>query len=115
MEKIWVNFEKEGLEIFLKPYQVDIIKYLLAHPEQKSLDITNYLSGNIVGDTRSRASIINTLNSLEDWGLLESYQATGKGGHHGVYSINSKLNIKSENDVVDWILNRILNRVSETR
>jgi predicted transcriptional regulator len=36
-------------------------------------------------ETRSRASIINSMNSLEEQGFLDSYEVTGKGGYSKRY------------------------------
>jgi hypothetical protein len=36
-------------------------------------------------DSRSRATIILSLNKLVDWGVLGFREGTGKGGHHRIY------------------------------
>ena len=37
------------------------------------------------GDSRSRASVIVSLNKLVDWGVLGFREGTGRGGHHRIY------------------------------
>ena len=37
------------------------------------------------GDSKSRATIILSLNKLVDWGVLGFREGTGKGGHHRIY------------------------------
>ena len=36
-------------------------------------------------DSKSRATIILSLNKLVDWGVLGFREGTGKGGHHRIY------------------------------
>jgi len=36
-------------------------------------------------DSKSRATIIMSLNKLVDWGVLGFREGTGKGGHHRIY------------------------------
>ena len=36
-------------------------------------------------DSKSRATVILSLNKLVDWGVLGFREGTGKGGHHRIY------------------------------
>ena len=38
------------------------------------------------GETISRASVINFLESMKEMGVLKGEERTGKGGHHWIYS-----------------------------
>jgi hypothetical protein len=38
------------------------------------------------GETISRASVINFLEDMRERGVLSGEDATGKGGHHWIYS-----------------------------
>ena len=71
----------------LKHYQILAMKYLWANPEGKSSRevyeaVNDAFKGN---ESRSRASIINSLNALVDDGVLGFHEITGKGGHRRIY------------------------------
>lgn len=79
---------KESLDMFFKDYQVESLRYLWhIQPEgAKSKAVWTNVNESLQGSI-SRASIINYLNAMVDEGLLTYTEATGKGGHHRVYTI----------------------------
>ena len=80
---------KEGLSKTLKEYEEIALRYVWSMGEKgvgsgKTWAITNErLSSE---ETISRASVIFFLNRMVDQGVLSYRPATGKGGHHRVYS-----------------------------
>jgi len=80
---------KESLEMFFKDWQVEALRYLWtvqpdgANSRAVWMNVNQSLQGSI-----SRASIINYLNAMVDEDLLTYTEATGKGGHHRIYSLN---------------------------
>ena len=78
-----MDLSKEGLEMFFKPYQIQVLKTLWS--TGKPLN-----SGEVwraIGvDQISRASVINFLNEMTEDGFLVMETTTGKGGHYGLYS-----------------------------
>lgn len=111
--KITVDLSKKGLEIFFKDYQAEMLKYLLDNPNKTSREVEEYLT-NIITSTRSRASLINSLNECVEYEILSYYEQTGRGGVHRVYSLNEKWDFVSESDICLWIMGKIRNRVVET-
>ncbi len=92
-----LDTQKLGLCALFKPYKAALIKHLYETTEfmshegaQGSGDLWNWLEENAerLGiDKMSRASVINGLNDLVDKGILKWRDATGKGGHHRLYSV----------------------------
>ena len=83
-----LDLGKTGFNLVLKPYQIEAMKYLWTVPEKGGSSKTVYDAVNIaLGDDKSisRASIINSLNSLVDDEVLEYHEITGKGGHRRIY------------------------------
>jgi len=79
---------KENLEMFFKDWQVEALRYLwTVQPEgANSREVWTNVNQSLQGSI-SRASIINYLNAMVDDELLTYTLATGKGGHHRVYTI----------------------------
>ena len=75
-----------GFSAVLKDWQLKVMKVVWGTPEgansrmvwTKVLPILN-------GETISRASVINFLESMREMGVISGKDATGKGGHHWVY------------------------------
>ena len=83
-----LNLGNERLAMIFKNWQIEAIRYLLRiQPEGANSRAvwTNVNKG--YNESISRASIINFLNNMVDERLLDYEDATGKGGHHRVYSI----------------------------
>ncbi|MCK4702206.1 hypothetical protein KAT55_02500, partial [Candidatus Bathyarchaeota archaeon] len=75
-----MDMTQEGLHMFLKDYQVKILKALWEFNESmSSRDV--WVTGG--PDSISRASVINFLNDCLENDLLEADYITGKGGHRG--------------------------------
>ena len=80
-----MDLSKTGYEMFFKPYQALALRYLwTVNSGAKSLEIWNHVKAQPRGFI-SRASIINSLNTIVDNGILDYEERTGKGGHHRVY------------------------------
>lgn len=80
-----IDTTKTGIEAVLKPYQYGIITHILDIKE----GITSYemhAQLEFQGYTVSRASVINYLKKLAEFGIIGRKEETGKGGYHGVYS-----------------------------
>ena len=76
-----MDLSKQGLAMFFKPYQVALLKTLWTENRAMS-------SGecwNAIDRMKSRASVINFLDSATEYGIIEKPFITGKGGHRGMY------------------------------
>ena len=83
-----LDLGNKGFNMALKPYQIEAMKYLWTVPEKggSSKDVYDAVNESMKGiQTISRASIINSLNSLVDDGVLGYHEITGKGGHRRIY------------------------------
>jgi len=78
---------KEGLFSVFKPYQLESLKYLMTVPSAGSGRVWEHLH-TLPDETvhMSRASIIFFLNDMVDDEICTWVDATGKGGHHRLYS-----------------------------
>lgn len=75
--------------MFFKPYQVEALRILWKHQSTGANSATVWNEVNeILKEPMSRASIINSLNTMVDDGILSYIEKTGKGGHHRVYSLD---------------------------
>jgi len=71
------------------PYKVEIMRYLWEVGEAKSVQVWKHLWSGIDEDlNKSRASVINFLNSLVDEDIAGFDEKAGKGGYHKVYYLN---------------------------
>jgi len=79
---------EEGIYKFLKPYQVEVMRYVWDNAEEGviSNDAWQHLIG-LADESvhRSRASVIFFLDDMKDEGFLVKYDKTGKGGKRGVW------------------------------
>ena len=111
-----LNLGNERLAMVFKDWQIESIRYLLriqpngANSRTVWTSVNNSFNGSI-----SRASIINFLNNMVDEGLLDYEDATGKGGHHRVYSMRfTEQEFKTQ--IVAQIISRLLEEYpQETR
>ena len=79
---------EKGLLTLFRPYQAALLEHIweLNNPER-----TGITSGQAYEflqdhpDSKSRASVINSLNEMVEEGVLEYEEKTGKGGYHRVY------------------------------
>ena len=81
-----MDTSKTGLEMFFKPWQIQALDHLQdIHPHgANSREVHVAVSGkNVI----SRTSIIIFLNRCVDEKLIKYTSATGKGGHHRIYSL----------------------------
>jgi hypothetical protein len=79
-----VDLDKDGLEMFFKPWQVPLISALLKEDvEMKTAKAHEYVRSK--GFDISRASVIFFLRDMEGEGLLLSREESGKGGMHSIY------------------------------
>ena len=80
-----VDLSKDGLEMFFFDYQIEALRVLWdTEGDLSSRDVWEAVN-NRVGKI-SRASIINFLNDMIDYGILLGYETTGKGGMRTIYS-----------------------------
>jgi predicted transcriptional regulator len=87
MSSLIFDPSQRGLRKTLKKYEEIALQYLWKEAEGKSSIIWKYVNKELAPDESiSRASIINCLNDMVDNGVLNYREATGKGGHHRVYS-----------------------------
>ena len=92
---------QEGLQKVLKWYMVEALRYVVATPQGvSSRDAWDHVSEI---RTVSRASIINGLNELVDWGVLTYEEITGKGGHRRIYFTDL-----DEESFKKWIIRKLL-------
>ena len=78
--------KKGTLKLFTE-YKTAIIKYLLNNTEKGQGSGKVWQALQDQGVTVSRASVIFFLNFMVDDGLCIFTDATGKGGHHRLYSL----------------------------
>ena len=111
-----LDTQKPGLYALFKPYKAALLKQLYFHTNHLRDDgkgsgyLWTWLEENaekLGGEKRSRASEINALNDLVDKGILKYKTATGKGGHHRLYSV--KL---SPGDFEQYVTHIILDKMT---
>ncbi|MFB0543232.1 MAG: BlaI/MecI/CopY family transcriptional regulator [Candidatus Bathyarchaeia archaeon] len=98
---------KQGLETLMKPWQVEILRFLWKSGREgvTSKDVWSHLSRVY---KISRASVINFLQKLAEDGVLKNEPQTGKGGYRGFYT--PKLD---EREFGLLVVRTILTRLSE--
>ena len=87
------DVSKTGLEMVLKPWEADAMKYLWScAPEYVgSSQVYEHLKGlgrshsNRTGRSISRASVINFLNYAADHGWISHKETSGRGGMRRIY------------------------------
>jgi len=77
----------------------------------KSRAVHKYLQDLGGEAAKSRASVINFLNTMVDEGFLDYIEETGKGGYHRVYSLNALS--KTERTFRNEIRNRFMDRLRD--
>ena len=86
MNGIEYDTSKKGLETVLKNWQIKALQVLWNNPNGlKSVKVWTKVGETLVGETISRASVINFLDDMKEMGVLSGVEETGKGGHHWVY------------------------------
>lgn len=73
----------------MKPYQVEIMKYVWDNAEEGVKSSDTHLHLHTLADEtlhKSRASVIFFLDAMIEDGFLVKSHRTGKGGHHGIWS-----------------------------
>ena len=76
-----------GLRAVLKDYQEIALRVIWASPEGLgSRAVWDRVNVGLKGETISRASVINFLESMREIGVLKGEERTGKGGHRWIYS-----------------------------
>lgn len=77
---------KHGFEKLLKPYQYKMLQ--LATEQRHGITTGDMHDKLFFHDIEtSRASVINYLRYLEEYGLMDFTEESGKGGYHRVYSM----------------------------
>jgi predicted transcriptional regulator len=79
---------EKGLLTLFRPYQAALLEHIweLNNPERTGItsgQAYEFLKNH--PDSKSRASVINSLNEMVEEGVLEYEQESGKGGYHRVY------------------------------
>lgn len=108
--RICLDLNQKGLSMFFKPYEVEVLNLLLSvkPDELNSGEVHKHLLY-VAEIMISRASVINCLEKLENYGLLVSTIHTGKGGVHKCYSML----YDSEKFIIDFIERRIVKGIFE--
>ena len=104
------DLAQEGLLCVLKPWQADVMRFLWDTKEpQTSRDAYDHVQKSEVEGAKSRASVINFLNTMVDEGFLDYIEETGKGGYHRIYSLNELS--ETEQVFKDAISQRIVDKL----
>ena len=82
-----LNTLGEGWHSILKPYQIVAMKFLWREDIEhgSSRHVYDAVNAEMGANSISRASIINSLNTLVDEGVVSYHEITGKGGHRRIY------------------------------
>ena len=82
-----IDTSKKGLEMIYKEWEVPLYKKLLNEDiEMNSRMAWKFLEDELFPQTKSRASVINSLNDNVEKDILKFREETGKGGYHRIYS-----------------------------
>ena len=98
----------EGFNILFADYEKAIIDLMLADPLKAWGSSAMHKAVRAEGIDISRASVIFYMNFLVDEGIAGFESATGKGGHHRLYSIP-----RTEIDVKHLIMIKLLKGLGE--
>jgi hypothetical protein len=108
-KKGWtMRLAHKGFNILFCDYEKAIIDLMLNDPLKAWGSSAMHKTVRALGIDISRASVIFYLNFLVDEGIATVESATGKGGHHRLYSIPG-----SEDEVKALIITRIVNALGE--
>lgn len=89
MSKLRFDLAQEGLLCVLKPYQVEIMRFLWdTETPQDSRAVHQHIKTAGVGGASSRPSVINFLNHMVQEGFLDFEEKSTKGGMKRVYRLN---------------------------
>jgi predicted transcriptional regulator len=102
-----LDTNKNGLNAVFKFYEVAALEELMSHEERVSGEVWRQLRSD--GVDISRASVIFFLNRLVEAGLVNYRLATGKGGHHRIYSLIPR----SWDEFNDMVIDKFLYKLWE--
>lgn len=112
--KIMFDLSNDGLRCVLKPYQVEIMRYLWSDNEPRmSREVFDHLHAQGGEIVRSRGSIINFMNDMVDERFLDYIEKTGRGGYRRVYSLTNLA--RTEGAFMDEIGDRISTKMRDYR
>jgi hypothetical protein len=80
-----LDLSESGLDMLFKLYQQKALSILWDHLEGLNSRQVWEMTNKKIPDTISRASIINFLNDMAEYGLLDYREESGKGGYHRIY------------------------------
>jgi hypothetical protein len=80
-----LDLNETGLNMFFKPYQQKALKILWEYPEGLSSRQVWNSTNREIPNSISRASIINFLNDIAEYGILDYRVEYGKGGERRYY------------------------------
>ncbi|GAH31470.1 unnamed protein product, partial [marine sediment metagenome] len=108
-KKGWtMKLAHEGFNILFADYEKAIIDLMLADPLKAWGSSAMHKAVRAQGIDISRASVIFYMNFLVDEGIAGFESATGKGGHHRLYSIP-----RTEDEVKNLIMIKLLEGLGE--
>ena len=102
---------EDGLLALFKPYQAALLEHIWELNNPGRVGITSNQAYEFLKDhpdSKSRASIINSLNEMVEEGILTYEERTGKGGYHRVYY--PKMNRKR---FAQYVVETITRKLSE--
>jgi predicted transcriptional regulator len=106
-----MDLGKKGFEMFFKPYQVEALFVLWENNEGANSRLV-WKSVNMKMKI-SRASIINSLNDMVNYGILSITEGNWKGGHRRVYH-HKYTESELKEFIVRVIINKLMNEYLES-
>ena len=80
------NTSLVGFNAVLRPWQLKAMQIVWGSPYgANSRTVCEKVNQKLVGETISRASVINFLEDMREMGIFSGEERTGKGGYHWVY------------------------------
>ena len=101
--KLKMNLTKDGLEMFFKDYQINVLEVLWKY--KKGLG-TKRIWNEVGSKNISRASIIMFIENMVEIGLIEKTLTTGKGGQRGIYKIKYE-----KTPTKEFLKNAVINKL----
>jgi hypothetical protein len=87
MYEIVYDTSKTGFHAVLRDWQLKAMQVVWSNPEGIiSRVVWQKINETLKGETISRASVINFLEAMQEMGVLNGREETGKGGYHWIYS-----------------------------
>jgi len=80
-----LELNKTGLDMFFKLYQQKALEILWDYPEGLNTRQVWEMTNEEIPNSISRASIINFLNDVAEYGILDYREESGKGGIRRYY------------------------------